>query len=277
MTIHQRFGLRAFACAAAFLLVSMSGQDSDAATVRLTVQNLGTGTTPVTPVFAAFHNGSYDIARTGSAATNGLERLAEVGNNAPISGEFGTANGRVSNSIGGGPITPGSMASFDFDISTTGNTNSYLSLASMVLPSNDYFFGTVSNPGDTTFGVNLSTLFATGTQTFTLNTVYDAGTEDNDFAFSAPPIPGAAGLFAGGPFATIPNSNPGGGMTTMNGTIQAVATPFATFANSPLDPANLPAIGGLQITLTAVPEPSSAFACVAIGGCLVMRRRRRNA
>lgn len=247
----------------------------DAATVRLTVENIGTSSTPVTPIFAAFHDGSYDIGQTSGTATAGLEALAEVGNNAPIAGEFGTAGGRVSGNVGGGPITPGSTASFDFTIDATGTSNSFLSLASMVLPSSDYIFGTVSDPGDTVFGVSLATLFATGTQSFTLNEVYDVGTEVNDFLTSAPPIPGAAGLFTGGPFdGVLPPSAPPTGLVE-GGTIQEVATPFAGFLNSPFAAGNEPNVSGLQFTLTAVPEPSMAIAGCLVMGTVVMRRRKR--
>lgn len=246
-----------------------------AGTVRLTIENVG-GDTPVTPVFAAFHDGSYDIAQRTGTATAGLESLAEVGDNSVIAGEFGTANGRVSGNVGMAPITPGASASFDFTVDTTGSTNSYLSLASMVLPSSDYILGTVSSPGDTLFGVQLTSLFTTGTQTFDLSRVYDVGTEVNDFLTSAPPIPAAAGLFAGGPFSVLPNSTPPAGITE-GGTILGVDTPFAGFANSPFT-GGLPTASGLRITLTdisAVPEPSSFALFAALGITSALRRRRR--
>ena len=166
------------------------------------------------------------------------------------------------------------MTSFDFTIDTTGASNSYLSLASMVLPSSDYILGTVSSPGDTVFGVSLANLFATGTQTFDLTRVYDVGTEENDFTTSAPPIPAAAGLFAGGPFAVLPSSDPPAGIVE-GGTIQGVDTPFAGFANSPFAAGSLPAASGLRITLTAVPEPSTGLAFCLLFGTAAVRRRRR--
>jgi hypothetical protein len=265
------------ACFAA-VLATGTGNISNAATIRVIVENLSSSSTPVTPVFAAFHDGSYDIARAGGTATAGLEQLAEVGMNATIASEFGTADGRVSGNLGGGPITPGSTASADFTIDSTGTSNLYLSLGSMVLPSSDYIFGTVSDPGDTQFGINLATLFATGTQTFTLDEVYDVGTEVNDFETSAPPIPAASGLFAGGPFdGVLPNSNPPSGID-QSGTIALVGTPFAGFANTPFAAGAEPNVDGLRFTLTnisAVPEPSSGLAMCFILGTAVMRRRRR--
>ena len=247
-----------------------------AGTVRLTIENIG-GATPVTPVFAAFHDGSYDIAQAGGVATAGLEALAEVGDNEPIAGEFGTAGGRVNGNVGGGPITPGSFASVDFTVDLTGASNSFLSLATMVLPSSDYIFGTVSNPGDSVFGVSLNPLMNTGTQTFDLLQVYDIGTEINDFATSAPPIPGAAGLFAGGPFAALPNSMPPAGIVE-DGTIEGVSTPFEGFLNSPFAAGSEPSTGLLRVTLTdisAVPEPSSGVAFCLMLGAAALRRRSR--
>jgi hypothetical protein len=263
----------------AAVLMTATCNTSEAATIRVMVENLGSGTTPVTPVFAAFHDGSYDIAQTGGMASAGLEQLAEVGMNMTIANEFGTASGRVSGNISGGPITPGSTASADFTVDTTGASNTFLSLGTMILPSSDYIFGTVSDPGDTQFGVDLATLFATGTQTFTLDEVYDVGTEVNDFETSAPPIPAAAGLFAGGPFdGVLPDSNPPSGID-QGGTIQLVTTPFAGFANSPYAAGSEPNVGGLRITLTnisAVPEPSTGLAMCMLLGTAAMRRRRRS-
>ena len=256
--------------------MSLMALSATAGTVRLTIENVG-GATPVTPVFAAFHDGTYDIGQVGGVATAGLEALAEVGDNAPIAGEFGTAGGRVSGNVGGAPITPGSSASVDFMVDMTGSSNSYLSLATMVLPSSDYIFGTVSDPSDSVFGVDLTTLANTGTQTFDLLQVYDIGTEVNDFATSAPPIPGAAGLFAGGPFAVLPDSTPPAGIVE-GGTIQGVSTPFEGFLNSPFAPGSEPAAGFLRVTLTnvtAVPEPSSGLAFCVMLGAAVLRRRSR--
>ena len=248
---------------------------ADAATVRLTVENIGT-TTAITPVFAAFHDGSYNIAQIGGTATAGLESLAEVGVNTTISNEFGTANGRVSDSTAG-PLAAGGSAFVDFTIDTTGTSNSFLSLATMVLPSSDYIFGTVADAGDSVFGVDLTSLFTTGSQTFTLSDVYDVGTEVNDFVTGAPPIPAANGLFVGTPFeGVLPDSNPPTGVVE-GGTIQEIDNPFVGFANSPFAGSE-PGTTSLQFTLTtvtAVPEPSMALAGCMMMGTMVLRRRKR--
>ena len=88
-------------CSRLVACTTLMATSAHAGTVRLTVENFG-GATPVTPVFAAFHDGSYDIAQRGGSATAGLESLAELGMNGTIAGEFGTAGGRVSVNVGMG-------------------------------------------------------------------------------------------------------------------------------------------------------------------------------
>ena len=208
----------------------------------------------------------------GGTATAGLERLAEVGDPSTIATEFGTAGGRVSGTVGMAPIAPGGSVSHDFTVDMSGGTNSFLSLATMVLPSSDYFLGTVAPSTMGPFGVDLSGLVVGGPPIiFTLSTVYDAGTELNDFATSAPPDP--ATMF-GGPFASLPTSTPPAGVADSDSTIRAVAAPFADFASTPIGFSD-PGVSTLSVTVSAVPEPTSAvFLGGLISGCLFVRRCR---
>ncbi|MDB4288072.1 spondin domain-containing protein, partial [bacterium] len=119
------------------IIVSLSALISSAngASLRITVEassNVG-----LAPALLSFHNGSVDFFDTGSAASAGLELLAEVGDTSVLQASLaaGSDNITIAN---GGPFTPGSSNTVTFDIS---DTNTLLSFAAMVLPSNDWFIG----------------------------------------------------------------------------------------------------------------------------------------
>ncbi|MEM9645954.1 MAG: spondin domain-containing protein [Planctomycetota bacterium] len=240
----------------------------------MTVENLGvTGGTYVTPVFVGFHDGTFDLFDGGSPASTELEAIAEDGNAGPLGTSFANA-GFTGGTVGGGPLAPGASGSRDFTIMMGANTSRLL-LATMVLPTNDWFLGN----GDP-MGLDLSNLGA-GPQTFVLDRLYDAGTEVNDFATSA-----------GNPLLNVPGGQLGvpntgmteGGNISLVGTIQAdgsvvgtggtIANPFSGFANLPAG--FNPGLGQVRVTVTAVPEPSTVLALGAFAvGAVVTHRRRR--
>jgi len=270
-----------------------------AAQVQVEVTNVGpNGGVAITPLWVGFHDGSFDSYNGGLSTQEGLERVAEDGNTAPLSADFlagntyvqggvsgvfatGQTTGRVDGTIasaGPPPIEPGESASQIFDIAVDG-TNRYFSYASMVLPSNDYFIA-----NGNALAHDLSSLYnaPAGTQiTFFIGTtVNDAGTEVNDFSTSA-----ATGLF---PQLGLGDGQ--GGPNTgadENGVIRNVdGIPFAGFLNSPSDldtnpdaalidfnRGDLYADGIAQVTITVVPEPGS-LALLGIGGLALIRRRR---
>jgi len=226
-----------------------------------TVSNLG-----IAPVIAGFSDGSWDIFNVGSAASSALEDLAETGSPA---GFVPPQGGPVFGNNPDPPIfTPGGMNSAVFDVA---DGNDQFNIAAMLLPSNDWFIGTDGS-------VDISALLGAPIGTaisFDLNQVYDAGTELEDFSTSAGnPIIGVTNPGNGGP-------NVG---TDQNGVISIVtmADPFGTFAN--LEPADLDTLpfdfaGSTiaRVTLTAVPEPSSAVLALSclLGLGLVRWRHNR--
>jgi len=270
-----------------------------AAQVQVEVTNVGpNGGVAITPLWVGFHDGSFDSYNGGLSTQEGLERVAEDGNTAPLSADFlagntyvqggvsgvfatGQTTGRVDGTIasaGPPPIEPGESASQIFDIAVDG-TNRYFSYASMVLPSNDYFIA-----NGNALAHDLSSLYnaPAGTQiTFFIGTtVNDAGTEVNDFSTSA----------ANGLFPQLGLGDGQGGPNTgadENGVIRNVdGIPFAGFLNSPSDldtnpdaalidfnRGDLYADGIAQVTITVVPEPGS-LALLGIGGLALIRRRR---
>lgn len=244
--------------AAMAVLLTAGLQHASAETVRLTVENVGpAGTTFITPVFAGFHDGSFDLSN-GGVATAGLTSLAELGMTGGLTSEFtGGGAGRVAGTLnaGVGPIAPGQTVTQEFVI---GN-NDFLTLATMVLPSSDFFLGNISTPA-----FDLSSLSVGNPLSFTLSNLYDAGTELNDFATS--PGNPLLGLPGGDAVLSAPDSD---------GTIRlAGADPFSGFLNAPAGGFS-PNISQLRVTVSAVPEPGMGFACAAVICGLVTRRRRR--
>ena len=141
--------------------------------------NFGATGTGFAPLGAVFHDGSFGSFTPGTTASAGLEALAEGGNPATYLAEAiaqaPTANvGSTDGQIGGSNRPTGRFFVLDVD-----NTNTQFSFASMFLPSNDWFIG---NQGGGSLDISSLLGAATGTQiTVDLNTIYDAGTELEDF------------------------------------------------------------------------------------------------
>lgn len=238
---------------------------ANAASLRITVEapsNVG-----LAPALLSFHDGSVDFFDTGSAASAGLELLAEVGDTSLLQGSLaaGSDNVTIAN---GGPFFPGNSNTVTFDIS---DTNTLLSFAAMILPSNDWFIGNNN-------AIDISSIITGGlgaTNTFDFGRVYDAGTEAEDFMYS--PGNGIIGI-------TTP-ATPGDGTATTD-VISLVdqADPFGSFANtsagfdSTIFDFNAAGVGNTilgRITITNVPEPSS-IALVSLAGLGLIGRRKRS-
>jgi len=133
-------------------LLAGAGSFASAETVSVTIENTLQGENFFfTPVWIAAHNGGFDTFDTGMAAFNfpGLTDLAENGNASPLGEAFalsaaGTAGGvdTVIDSANGSspPFSPGESVTASFDVGDA-SVNRFFSFASMVVPSNDLFFG----------------------------------------------------------------------------------------------------------------------------------------
>ena len=219
----------------------------------------------LTPVFASFHDGSFDVFDAGTAASVALERVAEDGMFADIQSDF-TANGVGQQSLftspGGFPgaplFDPGESVSQIFNLDTNSR---FLNLAAMLLPTNDNFIG-----NDNAIAILDAAGVFNGNQTFdlSLTDVYDAGTEDNT----------ATGL----PFSPVGGTD----TATIRGTVSSInpATDLAIFdglataAGTNIDLASALSSPLLRVTITAVPEPSS-LALLGICSMAAVTRRRR--
>lgn len=133
--------------------------------------------TSLTPVWVGFHNGGFDTYDRNAAASPGLERLAEDGNNAVISAEFGASGfGNVDGTVGAAPIAPGDIVRGTFAVDAS--QGRYFNYASMILPSNDTFIANGNPLAVEVFDQNGrfvgAEFIVTGSQAL------DSGTEVND-------------------------------------------------------------------------------------------------
>jgi hypothetical protein len=242
-----------------------------AADVRVTFTNVSpAGSVGTSPLWVGFHNTSFDLFDAGSAASLGVERIAEDGNTAPLSTLFAaTTETGIQGTLPGGPAFPGAVRSLEFTgLDLTGD-NRWFSYASMVVLSNDFFIG-----NDNAMQHDLSLLLSNGGMLSLYvgghGDVWDAGTEVNDFATSL--ANGAFGI-AGGQSMT----NQG---LAENGVVRRVdELPYASFMNAALVPAgydfaplqftSLQAIGRIDIQLLApVPEPDTY--AMLLGGLAIV-------
>lgn len=215
----------------------------------------------LTPVFAGFSDGSFDIFDAGTAASGSLEAIAEDGMVGGLQADF-TANGVgqqtvFANAAGfaGAPVLdPGEAASQIFGLTTNSRI---LNFATMVIPTNDSFIGNDNGIAILDAAGNFN-----GNQTidFSFADIWDAGTEVNDLMgipFSAPNGSSSDenGVVSQGP--NLANTN---GLGTAAGT----NINFGDASTSPF----------LRLTITAVPEPSSLSLFGAFGLVAAVRRRR---
>jgi hypothetical protein len=151
---------------------------------EVTVTNI-TNNQPLAPVAVIAHDSGYQPWQSGSAATNGLEMLAEGGDPSQLIAEADMDADVVTTAAStGGPFAPGTAKTIT--IEAMPDSDLQLSIATMLVNTNDAFAGVNSlSIGDMAMGDTMSMMAK----------VYDAGTEDN--TESAATIPGPAGMGEG--------------------------------------------------------------------------------
>jgi len=137
-----------------------------------------TAAQPFSPIALLLHDTSARLFSVGSPASNGLEVLAEGGDNTQLLDEFNS----VAQTSGAAPVGPGGSDNLSLSLNSDDTSGVRLSLATMLVNTNDAF--TVANSIDVSnLGVGSS---------MTLTTIaYDAGTEAN--TEQGAHIPGPAG------------------------------------------------------------------------------------
>jgi hypothetical protein len=171
-----------------------------AADYQVTVTNLTSGL-HFTPLIASTHSPSVSMFTSGSPASAELQALAEGGNVGPMAVLLESLGASVA--TGDGLLAPGATATLMLsDTGSQGNT--VLSVAGMLLPTNDGFLGLNS--------VHLPMAAGPASMTWNANG-YDAGTEAND-ELAGSGAPGEAGFPAPPPVVATGTGVGGQGMLT---------------------------------------------------------------
>lgn len=229
MTMKKVIAKKRKSNALSFCLIASSvlfSINTQAAELTISIRNITKGI-HFTPVLFTAHPADFSLFRSGIPASPELRILAESGDATRLASLASNMGSTTSISPTTGFVPPGSVTTTN--LSTSPN-QLYLSLASMVLPSNDGFVG-ISRwliptvPG--TYNVRLN--------------AYDAGTEANTEIVADMPSPPILGLGAGGTGVTntISNNtvhihpsnlgdfNPTGGISDINATVHRWLNPVA--------------------------------------------------
>jgi hypothetical protein len=268
MRVLKKLGTMTMMTAALTLLATASTARAGLVEVEVRIENLAPmAGTNLTPFWAGFHDGGFDLYDSGAAASAELERLAEDGNTAPISAAFqGSGAGTVDATIGGAPIAPGGVVAQSFMLDGSIAQSRYFSYAAMILPSNDAFIANGDPLAVPIFDADGNFV---GADFVILGTdVLDAGTEVNDeipanTAFFGQMMPDT-GVTEGG----VVGPHPG-----YLGSLGNPGTP-SILADSMFSNADFTQSGYeiARITITVIPAPAGLAAFGLFG--LVGRRRR---
>ncbi len=244
---------------------------ASAENVLVTVENnQPMGGFSFTPLWHGFHDGSFDAFDAGSAASAGLELIAELGDPSALDGEFAAAVPSGVSSVlfspsGPPPFTPGQVNSALLNVGDA-TVNRYFSFAAMVIPSNDLFIGNDDPMGYEVFdaGGNFN-----GPLTIEVygRDVWDAGTEVNDASDGPAFVVGQDGTLGTAEGGVVHAFFGSPGAADYLNSLNGIETPAYTVTD-------LLTEGELLATITITPEPTS-FTGLALMGLLATRLRRR--
>jgi len=167
---------------------------ANAGEVEVTITNL-TSAQYFTPVIAIGHNRSLDLFTAGDYASAAVQAIAEGGDVSLAKAAADSVS--APSAVAGGLTAPGESVTLTF---TTGKGQRYLSIASMLLPTNDGFVGLDS--------VRIPRL--NRSRSYMAN-AYDAGTEYNNEVINGGGAPGVLGI------PVDPGGNAGTGGTGVSG------------------------------------------------------------
>ena len=140
----------------------------------ITITNLTQGQV-FTPIVAASHRASIRLFELGQPASEPLEMLAEAGDTGPLRAALEASPAVLDIADSGAPLSPG--ASVSLSVATRGSFR-YVSVASMLVPTNDGFFAPNGVKGQTAVKSSPS-----------IRPLMNAGTETNDEACAHIPGP----------------------------------------------------------------------------------------
>jgi hypothetical protein len=147
--------------------------------VEVEITNLTNGTY-FTPLLVAAHDSGFRLFELGSPASDELQALAEGGDLSGVVDDVAAAGADYVVDPAGGALAPGDSTTASLEV---GHRNEHLSLAAMLVPTNDGFVALNGVPIPRRPGV----------YTFYLNG-YDAGTEANDELITGGGAPGEPGI-----------------------------------------------------------------------------------
>lgn len=154
---------------------------SSSAAFRITVTN-ATNNQPLSPMAVIVHNSNYTVWDIGSAVTQPFEMLAEGGDFNGLLNDAAQNVDVFNTASGSGVVLPGASDSIDISVTSSGSIR--LSVATMLVNTNDAFSG-VNN-------ISIDDL-AVGQAATYVAPAYDAGTEANTEDAASIPGPAAGG------------------------------------------------------------------------------------
>lgn len=278
MKLKQRFGRVLMASA---MLGAGWSAAAQATTLEISITNTAqAGGFAITPVYSAFHDGAFDAFDAGSAASAGVELIAETGMTGGLPGErLAVSPDSVAVVVGApqsGPptIDPGETGTATINVD--GSINRYFTFLSMLVPSNDTFLGN-DDPTAFTLFDGMGNFLGDRVIDVTAAFLFDAGTEVNN------PLNGPA-------FVAMQDALAG---EVENGVVHGVES-FAAFAGvqTPLgildgnlidfgnDPSRFSvATITIREVTGVVPLPASGvlglFGLLSLGGVGALRRKAR--
>ena len=168
--------------AAALLLAAATTANADNAQAHfeVSITNLTKGIR-LTPFIAATHGHGLSFFELGQPASDEIANIAEAGNTAPMQALLDGSSAVLDTASTGGLLLPGQTVSFEISTPKWAFWWSQLSLAAMLVPTNDTFVS-----------LNGVSLPLRGSVTY-LADAYDAGSEPNDELCTNVPGPTCGG------------------------------------------------------------------------------------
>ena len=162
------------------LAVSTAMASASARELEITVTNLSTAVY-FTPLIVTVHDGSLDFFEPGMPASFSLQQMAEGGDLSGLAADAEAAGADTVLDPAGGTLAPGTSVRAVVPITEAGNR--YLSVAGMLLPTNDGFVAADAVAVPRRPGTYVYELLA-----------WDAGTESNDEIVNGGGAPGVPGI-----------------------------------------------------------------------------------
>jgi len=164
-SFKQLFRITTLTFAAASALMVTTAAQASNKYYEVTVTNITQGVV-FTPIMVASHKHGVKLFELGGSASNGLEHIAESGNTVPLSDELIATGKTLDIATADGVLFPGDSLTLTVK---TDKRHSHVSVASMLVPTNDAFFAVNGLHGPR--GKRSKTVYSPA---------YDAGTENND-------------------------------------------------------------------------------------------------